>query len=247
MKIIKSTVIILAVFAVLALPAWWYIDASREENDPDFPAGTKVDMQQYLAARSENVALLRGFDTAKPDSRAKAIVEMETKEQQLAARGQVVQAQSWKALGPAPIPNGQTTGRTDPVSGRVISIAVHPTNPNTVYVGTAQGGLYRSLDGGSSWVPLMDNALSLAIGSIAIAPSDPTTVFVGTGEAGFCRPRRCVRDSAPEIAEAVEQAVVGVVGGCERSTGSHARGLRTTDRARRRDEEIDVIFGRTAV
>src|SRR5258708_521506 len=55
---------------------------------------------------------------------------------------------AWVPLGPAPIPNGQTQGRTDPVSGRVTAIVVHPTTPNTVYVGTAQGGVYRSLDGG---------------------------------------------------------------------------------------------------
>ena len=88
----------------------------------------------------------------------------------------------WTPLGPAPIPNGQTTGVSQAVSGRVTVIAVHPTNENIVYVGTAQGGLYRSLNGGATWTPLTDNALSLAIGSIAIDPLDPTTLVVGTGE-----------------------------------------------------------------
>ncbi len=91
----------------------------------------------------------------------------------------------WTALGPAPITNGQTQGRTDAVSGRVTAIAIHPTNPNIVYAGTAQGGVYRTLDGGATWVPLLDNALSLAVGAVAIAPSNPTTVFVGTGEGNF--------------------------------------------------------------
>ena len=88
----------------------------------------------------------------------------------------------WTPLGPSPIPNGQTTGVSQAVSGRVTVIAVHPTNENIVYVGTAQGGLYRSLNGGATWTPLTDNALSLAIGSIAIDPLDPTTLVVGTGE-----------------------------------------------------------------
>ena len=92
----------------------------------------------------------------------------------------------WIPLGPAPIPNGQTLTISTPVSGRTISIAVHPTNPNIVYVGAAQGGLYRSTDGGTNWTPLMDGALSLAIGAIAIAPSQPDTIYVGTGETGFC-------------------------------------------------------------
>ena len=89
---------------------------------------------------------------------------------------------SWTPLGPDPLPNGQTTGVSLPVSGRVTSIAVHPTNENILYVGTAQGGVYRSLDGGNNWTPLMDDALSLAVGSIALDPIDPTTLFVGTGE-----------------------------------------------------------------
>src|SRR5207237_878028 len=84
-------------------------------------------------------------------------------------------------IGPAPIPNGQVTGgsTSTPVSGRVTAIAVHPTNPNTIYLGTAQGGLWRSLDGGVSWAPLMDTAQSLAIGAVTIDPLDPTKVFVG--------------------------------------------------------------------
>ena len=69
------------------------------------------------------------------------------------------------------------------MSGRTISIAVHPTNPNIAFAGTAQGGLYRTLDGGTTWTPLMDSAQSLAIGAVAFAPSDPTIVYVGTGEA----------------------------------------------------------------
>src|ERR1700731_4862648 len=66
---------------------------------------------------------------------------------------------SWTAIGPFPIPNGQTdpanangiSQTQSPVSGRTTAIAVHPTNPNIAYVGTAQGGVYRTLNGGASW------------------------------------------------------------------------------------------------
>ncbi|HZI18503.1 MAG TPA: MBG domain-containing protein [Pyrinomonadaceae bacterium] len=92
---------------------------------------------------------------------------------------------SWQAIGPAPIPNGQTSGVTHPVSGRVTAIAIHPTNSNIVYVGAAQGGVYRTLDGGSTWTPIFDNAQSLAIGSIAVSPSHPSTIYVGTGEGNY--------------------------------------------------------------
>ena len=44
---------------------------------------------------------------------------------------------------------------------------------------------FRSTDGGTTWTPLLDNAMSLAIGAIAIAPSQPDTIYVGTGEPNF--------------------------------------------------------------
>jgi hypothetical protein len=89
---------------------------------------------------------------------------------------------TWTAVGPAPLPNGQTFGVSQAVSGRVTSVAVHPTNPDIAYVGTAQGGVYRTLDGGQSWTAIFDNAQTMAVGAIAIAPSQPSTIYVGTGE-----------------------------------------------------------------
>ncbi len=161
----------------------------QEGLDPDLPdfAGANVNKRDFLLKRDEHVNFLRGFPYTRADSRVRAIYAMKRQEMEMVAqnRVQAVAARSWKAIGPAPIPNGQTTGITAPVSGRTTAIAVHPTNPNIAYVGTAQGGLYRTLDGGTTWTPLLDGALSLAIGSVAIAPSDPTIVFVGTGEPQF--------------------------------------------------------------
>jgi hypothetical protein len=102
---------------------------------------------------------------------------------------------SWTALGPAPIPNGQTEPADAngisltqaPVSGRTTAIVIDPSDANVAYVGTAQGGLYRTMDGGSTWTPLLDNALSLAVGSVVFDPADSTfnTLLVGTGESNF--------------------------------------------------------------
>src|SRR5205807_6745592 len=51
-----------------------------------------------------------------------------------------------------------------------------------VYLGTAQGGVWRSLDSGVTWASIFDTGASLSIGAIALAPSDPTKLYVGTGE-----------------------------------------------------------------
>src|SRR6266540_4094821 len=138
--------------------------------------------EEYLILRDAYIGRLRGLPYDRPDARGKAIEEMERQEAAQAATG--LSSLTWASIGPAPIPNGQTSPSTA-VSGRVSAIAIHPTNPNIVYVGAAQGGVYRSLDGGTTWTPILDSAQSLAIGAIAIAPSDPTTIFVGTGEANF--------------------------------------------------------------
>ncbi len=184
------------------------IDLVSDTDSPDLPAFFKgsIDTELYLRMRNAHNRRLRGLmDPAfQPGLRNGAIYVMRDREQQLqdaAASGSGDPAfvgptspdapapaipasllAPWTPLGPAPIPNGQTTAVSQAVSGRVTVIVVHPTNENIVYVGTAQGGLYRSLNGGTSWTPLMDNSLSLAIGSIAIDPLNPTTLVVGTGE-----------------------------------------------------------------
>ena len=91
---------------------------------------------------------------------------------------------SWNELGPNPLSNANNvfTWGTAPFSGRVTAIAVNQSNPSIIYAGAAQGGVWRTIDGGSNWVPLMDNQSTLAIGSIAIS-ADNKVLLVGTGEA----------------------------------------------------------------
>ena len=95
----------------------------------------------------------------------------------------------WRALGPETIPDGQTdntAGQLSPVSGRVSAIATDPSNPDVVYTGGAQGGVWKTRNALSrrpTWEPLTDHEASLAIGAIAIDPVNPDIIYVGTGEA----------------------------------------------------------------
>jgi len=177
-------------------------DARRlERRDPDLaPGEDEADKAGYIRRRNEYIARLRGYLPGRPfdpAARVRAIRETELKERQVSGAAslfqkfatlleltQPVSADFWTPVGPSPVPRGQTVGRADPVSGRTIAIAVHPTDPKIVYAGTAAGGLYRSVDGGDNWKAIFDDAESLAVGAIAIAPSRPTTVYVGTGEIG---------------------------------------------------------------
>src|SRR2546421_12902407 len=79
---------------------------------------------------------------------------------------------SWVPIGPAPILSGLTPGSM-PVTGRIAAIAASPTDPNTIYVGAAAGGVWKTVDGGTSWTPLTDNQATLSTGAIAIAPTNP--------------------------------------------------------------------------
>jgi len=68
--------------------------------------------------------------------------------------------------------------------GRATGVAGVISEPDTYYFGAATGGLWKTIDGGTSWKPLWDDfpEASPAVGAVAVAPSDPKTIYVGTGE-----------------------------------------------------------------
>jgi photosystem II stability/assembly factor-like uncharacterized protein len=68
------------------------------------------------------------------------------------------------------------------VGGRVNSIAVHPTDGRTLWIGAADGGVWKSSNRGDSWTSMMDGENSIAMGAIAVAPSNPNILYAGTGE-----------------------------------------------------------------
>ena len=69
------------------------------------------------------------------------------------------------------------------VGGRMTAVAGVPGNPLVFYASAAQGGLWKSEDGGREWRSLFDEEATQSIGSFAIAPSDPNIIYVGSGEA----------------------------------------------------------------
>jgi photosystem II stability/assembly factor-like uncharacterized protein len=93
----------------------------------------------------------------------------------------VIPGTVWKPIGPSPI----TGGRED--NGLVTAIAAHPSDPDIVYLGTADGGVWKTGDGGTTWLALFDEELCLAIGEpncVAIDPGDTDVIYVGTSTRG---------------------------------------------------------------
>ena len=68
------------------------------------------------------------------------------------------------------------------MSGRVAAIEAVESDPDTVFVGAATGGLWKSTNGGLTWKPVFDKQPVAAIGAIAVHPKYPAIVWVGTGE-----------------------------------------------------------------
>lgn len=68
------------------------------------------------------------------------------------------------------------------MSGRVAAIDVVVRDPNVIYVGSATGGLWKSVDAGLTWKPVFDDQHTSSIGAVAVFQASPDVVWVGTGE-----------------------------------------------------------------
>ena len=77
---------------------------------------------------------------------------------------------TWKQLGPSNI------------GGRVRALVVSPTDPNTVYIGSVSGGVWKTTNGGLSWNSLDNNMSNLAVCSLVIDPKNQNIIYAGTGE-----------------------------------------------------------------
>ncbi|MFZ4411688.1 MAG: VPS10 domain-containing protein [Bacteroidales bacterium] len=83
---------------------------------------------------------------------------------------------NWQAIGPfAPPANGGD-------AGRINCIAFHPTDMNIMYVGSPSGGLWKTINGGNSWVALTDNLAVVGVSSIVIDYSNPNIIYIATGD-----------------------------------------------------------------
>ena len=67
-------------------------------------------------------------------------------------------------------------------SGRVADIAVHPVHHNEWMVAAASGGVWHTVNAGTTWTPVFDGEGSYSIGCVSYDPTNPLIVWVGTGK-----------------------------------------------------------------
>jgi photosystem II stability/assembly factor-like uncharacterized protein len=116
------------------------------------------------------------YDIIPAGARAAGIrqIQLQTERLALARQGKreatLLGASTWEQIGPYNY------------SGRTRAIAIDPTNPSTIFIGVASGGLWRTTNGGSSWSTTFDKQSAISVGAVAIDPVDTRTIYVGTGE-----------------------------------------------------------------
>ena len=182
------------------LPASFAQDAAPSPPDRDNAAARAAYHQSGRTAKGENAAdlLHRGYEQK---------LAMRQAEQQKKAEASRIQREGarnapdpagtpnfsnlvWQSLGPAPAVFDPTNLSTyGNVTGRVTAVTVdqNDSSGNTVYIGGASGGVWKSTNAASSdpnavvWAPLTDDQPSLAVGAIALQPFG-SVILVGTGE-----------------------------------------------------------------
>jgi photosystem II stability/assembly factor-like uncharacterized protein len=68
------------------------------------------------------------------------------------------------------------------MSGRITSIDALADDPNHIVIGSASGGVWKSINGGQNWTPIFDEQPTLNIGAVAIQQNNPSVIWAGTGE-----------------------------------------------------------------
>jgi len=165
-----------ALFAAVSIVA--LIGFCRYEKDsqvvrPDYPSGifkknrgALEALQQFTFARAyphEDI----------PQAASFAAFEFARKNLSRARLNKSNGSDEWRSIGP------HNRG------GRTLALAFNPQNPNTIYAGSASGGLWRSFTAGRgalAWERVSTDFPVLAVSSIAFAPNDSNTIYIGTGE-----------------------------------------------------------------
>lgn len=89
---------------------------------------------------------------------------------------------NWTELGPT---NWNRTSSWSPGLGRIDAIAIHPLNTNVIYVGSPNGGCWKTTNGGTNWISLTDGQVFMQIGDVEVDPTNLNTVYIGTLGSGM--------------------------------------------------------------
>ncbi len=153
------------ILVTLFIGAYCFFSLQKEKDQPT--ALSKLDTK-YIP--SEQFFLQRAFPDATVDLAAYTAALTDA---QLSANSRSNLndfPNDWQSEGPGNL------------GARVNTIAVHPTNDNIIFAGYSGGGIFRTMNGGTTWQPVFDDQLFLAIGDLVFDPQDANTIYAGTGD-----------------------------------------------------------------
>lgn len=160
--------ILLLIFCGCSIPLNLRGDASEAEGE------TEIGLAEPLQAAAQRYFARLNADGSLPENYWKTATEQRAR--MLAAQAQTdspTDSISWTPIGPGNI------------GGRIRAIIIHPNDPNTIWLGSTSGGIWKTTTGGTTWMPQDDFMASLAVGCMIIDPADPNTLYAGTGEGFF--------------------------------------------------------------
>jgi hypothetical protein len=137
---------------------------------PEFEDADRAKPDQPDAAEAWRLMTLRDELGNIPHN---ALIDAKTKALAVPSAGAAggLDQSKWNAIGPGNI------------GGRMRAIAIHPTTPSTIFVGSVAGGIWKTTNGGATWSACDDLMADLAITSIVFTPGDPSILYAATGEA----------------------------------------------------------------
>ena len=136
--------------------------------------------EEKIAARRAWFASQRGLDKVQDaDKRFRAA---QAAQQDYLSRDMRGDEPTWQAMGPTPMV--MLDWAMGKVAGRVSAMEYDPTNQDIMYLATASGGVWKTLDGGESWFSIFDEYGTQTIGALHVEADNPQNVWVGTGEHG---------------------------------------------------------------
>ncbi len=167
-------------------------DGTRDEDEPTTLTDDQGNFNFALLSSATYfvaIELRPGFTPTSPPSGRQAVPLGQSQARTGVVFGERPSGTTWQPQGPSPILSGQVEGleeQNNPVAGAIQTVAAHPTNANVLYVGTVNGGIWKTTNATSAnpvWTPQTDEQDSLSIGALEFDPTDASfnTLVAGIG------------------------------------------------------------------